>query len=365
MSGRISLARLPIARHPVSTWLPTAPASIHLLTGDAKHAGVKIIFPFPAGGIRVSGVGNLSSVMPQTYFSRSPDDHMEKRPLKAPNTLSYTETSREFAGDYRLHYHEAGDGPPLLLLHGSGPGVSGWSNFSENIPVFAENFRTLCLDMPGFGASPSVAWRRIYSQVAADAVRSFVDHMQIDKIDIIGNSMGGNVATEFALAHPDRVRRLVLMGPGGLAVNTLSPPVSEGARRLFEFLGDPRRERMVAWVETMVSDPALVTDTLIDERMANALKPNVIATTAGIFATFADPELDTSPPLWARVKNLQHQTLVIWGRDDRMLPFEGGLFPFRQLPNAELHVFSNCGHWAQIERKDEFERVVLEFLRRP
>ncbi|WP_161976377.1 alpha/beta fold hydrolase [Mycolicibacterium sp. CH28] len=282
-----------------------------------------------------------------------------------PKPITYAETSRESVGEYHLHYHEAGSGPPLLLLHGSGPGVSAWSNFAENIPIFAENYHTLCLDMPGFGSSPPVVWRKIYSQVAADAVRSFLDNLGIDQIDIIGNSMGGNVATEFALAHPARVRRLVLMGPGGLAVNTFSPAVSEGAKRLFEFLGDPSRERMIAWVQTMVSDPATITDDLIDERMANALKPNVVATTAGIFATFADPELATSPPLWARAKDLQHHTMLIWGRDDRMLPFEGGLFPFRQLPNAELHVFSNCGHWAQVERKSDFERIVLEFLGRP
>ncbi len=280
-------------------------------------------------------------------------------------TLSHAETSREINGEYRLHYHEAGTGSELLLLHGSGPGVSGWSNYSKNIPVFADKFRTLCLDMPGFGGSPPVTWNRVYSQVAADAVRSFLDELQIDKVDIIGNSMGGNVAAEFSLAHPDRVRRLALMGPGGLAVNTFSPPVSEGARRLFEFLDDPCRDRMIAWVETMVSNPALITETLIDERMANALKPGVVATTAEIFATFGDPSLNTTPPLWARAKDIQQSTLIIWGRDDRMLPLEGGHFSYRQLPNAEMHIFSDCGHWAQIERKHDFERVVLEFLSRP
>jgi 4,5:9,10-diseco-3-hydroxy-5,9,17-trioxoandrosta-1(10),2-diene-4-oate hydrolase len=274
-------------------------------------------------------------------------------------------SSGRISGTFDVHYHEAGTGSPLLLLHGSGPGVSGWSNFGENIPVFAQRFRTLCPDMPGFGASPRRVWRDAYSRVAADAMRWFLDRLEIDAVDVVGNSMGGNVAAELALVAPDRVRRMVLMGPGGLAVNTVSPAVSEGARRLFEFLRDPTRVRMAAWVDTMVSDPALVTDELLDERMSNATVDGVIDSTASIFATFDDPTLNTLPPLWARARDLATPTLIVWGRDDRMLPFEGGLFPFRQLPNAELHVFSRCGHWAQIERKAEFERIVIEFLTRP
>ena len=279
-------------------------------------------------------------------------------------SLTYEDTSRQVSGEYQLHYHEAGSGSPLLLLHGSGPGVSAWSNFSRNLPVFAQRFRTLCLDMPGFGASPAIAWNRVYSQVAADAVRSFLDGLEIESVDIVGNSMGGNVASEFALRYPSRVSRLVLMGPGGLAVNVFSPVVSEGAKRLFEFLGDPSRNRMIAWVETMVSDRGLITDELIDERMANALRPGVIEATRQIFATFDDPHLNPLGPLWARASGIDQPTLLIWGRDDRMLPYEGGLFPFRQLPNAELHAFSNCGHWAQVERKDDFERLVIEFVTR-
>lgn len=282
--------------------------------------------------------------------------------LLDPGPLTYEGTSRPPAGDHRMHYHDVGAGPVLLLLHGSGPGVSGWSNFAGNLPFFAQNFRTLCVDMPGFGNSPPVEWRDAYSRVAAAAVCSFLDDLGISQVDIIGNSMGGNVAGEFALGYPERVRRMVLMGPGGLAVNTFSPAITEGARRLFEFLQQPTREAMTRWVETMVYDPTLITDELIDERMRNAMRPGVVETTSRIFATFDDPDLNTLAPLWARASRIAHPTLVTWGRDDRMLPFEGGLFPFRQLPNAELHVFARCGHWAQVERKEEFESVVNEFL---
>lgn len=279
-------------------------------------------------------------------------------------TLGFEPTSRTVAGEYDLHYHEAGSGPVLLLLHGSGPGVSGWSNFAGNFPVFAQQYRTIILDLPGFGRSHALEWNDVYPRVAADSIRFFLDELGIDRVDIIGNSMGGNVATEFALAHPDRVRRMVLMGPGGLAVNSFAPSASEGSRRLFEFLANPTRDGMVAWVDTMVGNPAVVSDELIDQRMENALQPGAIARTLAIFQTFSDPRFADRPQLWARAAQVKHETLLIWGRDDRMLPYEGALFPFRQMPNAELHVFAKCGHWAQIERKADFERLALEFLGR-
>ncbi|MEC7916555.1 MAG: alpha/beta fold hydrolase [Actinomycetota bacterium] len=273
---------------------------------------------------------------------------------------SYDETSRTLEADYQLHYHEAGEGPALILLHGSGPGVTGWTNFGANLPVFAEHFRTIILDMPGFGGSGSPEYDQQYPQVAADAVAKFMEGIGLDSAHLLGNSMGGNVASHVALNYPDRVQRMVMMGPGGLAVNVFGPSPNEGTKRLIEFMGDPSRERMIAWVETMVSDQALVTDELIDVRMENAMKPGVMESTRAIFGTFF--KFPDPTPLWSRAHEIKHPTLITWGRDDRMLPFEGALFPFRQMPNADLHVFSNCGHWAQVERKDDFERVVIDYL---
>ncbi|MDJ1135517.1 alpha/beta fold hydrolase [Streptomyces iconiensis] len=293
--------------------------------------------------------------------------------------LTYESTSRTLTGEYELHYHQAGpsagaaasgapgdDAPVLVLLHGSGPGVSGWSNFAGNLPVFAAHFRTYVLDMPAFGRSPQPsAWTDLYPRVAADALRFFLDELGIVQAHLLGNSMGGNAAAEFALAHPERAGRLVLMGPGGLAVNTFGPQVSEGTRRLFAFLAEPSRDAMRAWVETMVADPALITDALLDARTEAATAPGACERAASVFATFSDPRFADEAPLWARADRLTHRTLLTWGREDRMLPYEGALFPFSRLPDAELHVFARCGHWAQVERKEEFERVVLEFLRRP
>ena len=272
-------------------------------------------------------------------------------------------TSRYLEGDPRLHYHEAGTGPALVLLHGSGPGVSGWSNFRGNFPVFAERFRTVIPDMPGFGRSERPELDRAYPRVAAEQLLRLLDALGIERAHLLGNSMGGYVAFEFALAHPDRVDRLVGMGPGGMAANIFGPEPSEGARRLADFMAAPSKAGMQAWVDTMVADKKVVDDELIEERLANALAPGAMESAIAIFMSLAaHPE---PVPLWARVKGIKAPTLITWGRDDRMLPVESGLFGFRQMPNAELHIFSRCGHWAQVERKDDFERLVIEFLTRP
>lgn len=282
--------------------------------------------------------------------------------MSAVTALDFESTSRYLEGDYRIHYHEAGEGPALVLLHGSGPGVSGWSNFRGNFPVFAGEFRTVIMDMPGFGKSERPELDRAYPRVAADGVVRLLDGLGIERAHLLGNSMGGYVALEFALAHPERVGRMVLMGPGGLAVNILGPDPSEGARRLGDFMMNPSKAAMEAWVDTMVANKAVVDDQLIEERLANAMAPGALESAIAIFASLGQhPE---PVPLFARLKGIKAPALITWGRDDRMLPVEGALMGFRQLPNAELHIFSRCGHWAQVERKAEFERLVTEFLTR-
>lgn len=282
-------------------------------------------------------------------------------------TLDFEATSHTIkAGRFELHYNEAGadlPGTPVLFLHGSGPGVSGWSNFAGNFAAFAATRRTIIVDMPGFGRSPALEWDAAYPVVAAESVDALLEALGIDQVDIVGNSMGGNVACETALAYPARVRKMALMGPGGLAENLFAPNPSEGSRRLFEFLKNPTREGMEAWVDTMVGNRKVVSDELIDARMAAALEPGAIPRTMEIFGSIFNPKFRTAP-LWARAENITQETLLIWGRDDRMLPYEGAHFAFRHLPNAELHVFSKCGHWAMIEQKTAFERIVLEYFTR-
>lgn len=268
-----------------------------------------------------------------------------------------------------LHYHRAGSGEPLVLLHGSGPGVSGWLNFGENLPVLAEHFDVLIVDQPGFGGSPVPVLDRPYGDVAADAIVELMAELGIERFHLLGNSMGAATASRIVLNHPDLVDRLVFMGPGGIGVNVMGPRPTEGFKRLIEFSRDPNRDRLIAWMRTMVFDQGLVTDELIDARWEIATAPGALEW----FSTFLAPhasregmaERRDDVPLWARAGAITHRTLMTWGRDDRVVPMETGLLPLQQMPDVELHVFGSCGHWPQVERKDAFERVVIEFLTRP
>ncbi|MER7078005.1 2-hydroxy-6-oxonona-2,4-dienedioate hydrolase [Saccharopolyspora kobensis] len=277
--------------------------------------------------------------------------------------LSYESTLRELRTDRGvLRYHEAGAGPPLLMLHGSGPGVTGWRNFRGNLPVFAERFRCLVLEFPGFGVSDPVDEHPMVAAPAA--VRRFLDGLGVERADVIGNSMGGIVGARFAISDPDRVRRLVTIG--GIGRSLFSPSPGEGINLLIEFTEDPTRERLVAWLNSMVHDRSLVTEELIEERWAHATEPSTLASARKMYSRKAIEAAAASaePPYWAMLHRIRARTLITWGRDDRVSPVDMALLPMRTIPGAELHVFPDCGHWAMIEQKEAWESAVLAFLTR-
>ncbi|KUI37949.1 alpha/beta hydrolase [Mycobacterium sp. IS-1590] len=266
-----------------------------------------------------------------------------------------------------LRYYDVGDGPVLLFLHGSGPGVTGWRNFRGVLPAFAERFRCLILEFPGFGVSDDFGGHPMIT--AQGAVVPFLDALGVERVDIIGNSMGGGVGINFAINNPDRIGRLVTIG--GIGTNIFSPGPSEGIRLLQEFTEDPTRQRLVDWLNSMVYDQSLVTEQLIEERWQLATDPETLAAARRMYGKAAFAQMmafmrNSDAPLpWAQMHKVAARTLLTWGRDDRVSPLDMALIPMRAIPNAELHVFPNCGHWAMIEAKAAFENVVLAFLGRP
>ncbi len=281
--------------------------------------------------------------------------------------FSYEATSKSFAADHgTIHYHEAGSGPNLFLIHGSGPGVTGWANYEGNLPVFAEHFRCVIIDLPGYGKSDPIEGDPIGGCVTA--CLALMNELGMDSASIIGNSLGGIVGSQIAAHFPDRVNKFVTIG--GIGMNIFSPFPGEGLNLLVEFTEDPTRERLEQWLRSMVFDPALVTEELIEQRYKQALDPVTMATSkqlysrASINATAEMFRGENAHLRIAHLTSIKAPTLITWGRDDRVTPMDIALLPMRLIPNAELHVFPQCGHWNMIERKVEFESAVKAFLLR-
>ena len=271
-----------------------------------------------------------------------------------------------------LHYEQAGaslPGTPVVMLHGGGPGATGLSNFGRNLPVFAGRFRTLVVDQPGFGKSDKPAVEGNYFTFAARGLAGLLDELGVDRVHLVGNSLGGGTAVRFALNYPERAGRLVLMGPGGLSLNVFAPDPTEGVKRLADFAAPvgsgppgPSREKMAAFLRTLVFDQRLVTDELIDERYAAASEPAALAAMASLGASFYDPAFFEDGMLWREAHRLRNPVLLIWGREDRVNPLDGALVALKLIRRAQLHVFGGCGHWAQLEKFDEFNRLAISFL---
>lgn len=265
-------------------------------------------------------------------------------------------------GGHDLAFHDVGDGPPVVFLHGSGPGVTGWGNFGDNLPELS-GIRAIVVDQVGFGGSGRPeAYERNYLDISKDAVVGLLDELGLEQVGLVGNSMGGDVAVRLALDHPQRVTKLLLNGPGGTGAPILGPSPSEGIARLMEFNADPTRERIVAWLKTMLFDQRRLTEELVESRFAAATAPGAVKNLQDAYATFYDPALTGDVPLWAEVHRIKQPVLLCWGRDDRVAPVEGALLPARRMPRCDLRVYSRCGHWVQVERKADFERAVLELF---
>ncbi|GAA0943039.1 alpha/beta hydrolase [Actinocorallia libanotica] len=276
--------------------------------------------------------------------------------------LTQAETARTVqTKDWLLHYQEAGAGDPVILLHGSGPGATGWSNFSGNIEALAEHFHVYAVDMPGWGSSDACTVDRLDH---VEAAVQFMDELGIERAAFVGNSMGGATSLRMAVEHPDRVSHLVTMGPPtGKAPKLFGPGdgPSEGLKVLIEAYRDPSPETMRRLVNIMVYDKAYATDALCAARSdAASARPDHLR-------NYLDGLPQGAPlPKFAALEDLaslQVPTLLIHGRDDRVVSYEHSLLLLAHIPDSRLVLLNRCGHWAMIEHAAEFNRLVTDFLR--
>jgi 2-hydroxy-6-oxonona-2,4-dienedioate hydrolase len=262
--------------------------------------------------------------------------------------------------DWRIHYNEAGEGHPVVLLHGGGPGATGWSNYAPNIEALSRHFRVIAPDMPGWGDSDAVDFGTLDH---VEAACQLLDALGIEKAAFVGNSMGGHTSLRLAAERPERVSHLITMGPPIQMKPFLfgaGGGPSEGLKIMYETYGDATPEGMRRLVEIMVYDKArFATPELCRLRSEAALKrPEHLANIAAVA-----PKAPI--PIWLdldKAAGITAPSLLIHGRDDRVVSFESTLFLAANIPDSRAHLINRCGHWAQLEHADEFNRLVADFV---
>ena len=259
------------------------------------------------------------------------------------------------AGGYQTNVHEHGKGFPLMLIHGSGPGVTAWANWRLVMPELAKRRRVIAPDMLGFGYSERPANPDYQRDVWVEHAIGVLDALGIEQADLVGNSFGGGIALALAIRYPQRVRRLVLMGSVGVSF-----PITEGLDRVWGY--EPSFQTMRSLMDTFAYDRALVTDELAELRYQASIRPGFQESFAQMFPAPRQRWVDGLASNEADIRAVQHETLVIHGREDQVIPLQASLQLAQLIPNAQLHVYGHCGHWTQIEHAGRFARLVEDFL---
>ena len=261
----------------------------------------------------------------------------------------------------QLHYNDFGQGEEtVIMLHGSGPGASGWANFHRNVqPLVDAGYRVILMDCPGWSKSDPIVCTGSRSELNARALKGLMDALGIARAHLVGNSMGGHSANAFALNYPERVGKLVLMGGGTGGPSQSVPMPTEGIKLIGALYRDPTVENLKRMMNVFVYDASSLTEELYQQRLTNILArrdhlENFVKSLAANPRQFTD--------FGPRLADITAPTLIIWGRDDRFVPLDVGLRLLWGMPNAQLHVFNRCGHWAQWEHAEQFNRMVLDFL---
>ena len=269
-------------------------------------------------------------------------------------------------GRRELFVTEAGEGAPVVLLHGGGPGATGASNYVRNIDALSQHYRVIVPDMPGYGgSSKDLDFSDPFGDLAL-SIRGLLDELGIEKAHLVGNSYGGAAALRMALDRPDRVDRMILMGPGGIGTTRALP--TKGLNALLSYYGGegPSRDKLASFIlDYLVHDASTVPDSLIDLRYEASIQPEVIAS-----PPLRRPSGPSAPrTLWRmdltrdrRLAECEVPTLVVWGADDKVNRPAGGNLLARTMRDCDLYLVANTGHWAQWERADYFNELAISFL---
>ncbi len=258
-------------------------------------------------------------------------------------------------GGFETNVHDVGSGAPVLLIHGSGPGVSAWANWRLVIPTLAKDRRVIAPDMAGFGYTDRPAGIQYGMDTWVQQALDLLDTLGLDQVDLVGNSFGGAMAMALAIRAPQRVRRLVLMGSVGVPF-----AITEGLDAVWGY--EPSFEAMRSIMDYFAWSRELVSDELAELRYQASIRPGFQESFAAMFPAPRQRWVDAMASREADIRALPHETLIIHGREDKVIPLSNSLTLAEWIANAQLHVFGHCGHWTQIEHNARFNRLVGDFL---
>jgi len=259
------------------------------------------------------------------------------------------------AGGIRTNYHDLGRGPALLMLHGSGPGVSAYANWRLVMPELAKRMRVIAPDLVGFGFSERPSGVRYDMKTWVDQAVGLLDALKIDKAHLVGNSFGGALALALAIRYPKRIERLVLMGSVGVPFE-----ITPALDAVWGY--EPSLASMRALLDLFAFDRGLVNDDLARLRYEASIRPGFQESFAAMFPAPRQRWVDAMASAESDIRALPHETLVIHGREDKVIPLSTSLTLASWIDRSQLHVFGRCGHWTQIEHAARFARLVGDFL---
>lgn len=254
-----------------------------------------------------------------------------------------------------VNYHDQGSGFPITLIHGSGPGVSAWANWRLIIPVLAQQARVIAPDMLGFGFTQRVPGQNYSMDIWVEQTLGLLDALGIEQTDLVGNSFGGALALAFAIRYPNRVRRLVLMGSVGVPHE-----ITPGLDAVWGY--EPSFENMRKIMDLFAFNRHLVNDELAMLRYKASIQEGFQESFSAMFPAPRQRWVDAMCSPEDAIKALPHETLVVHGRDDLIIPLITSTTLANWIPKAQLHVFGQCGHWTQIEHSARFAQLVINFI---
>ncbi|MFV0352575.1 MAG: alpha/beta fold hydrolase [Oscillospiraceae bacterium] len=258
-------------------------------------------------------------------------------------------------GGFATNYHDVGEGYPVVLLHGSGPGVTAWANWNKLFPIWSKSYRVIAPDMVGFGFTQRPEDVAYNMNTWVQQTIDLFDALKIEKANLVGNSFGGALALTMAIRYPERINKLVLMGSMGVSF-----PLTYGLDRVWGYT--PSLANMEELLEIFTYNHSFATKDLIKTRYESSMQPGFQESFSSMFPAPRQNGVEGMAGNQHYIRNIQQPTLIVHGREDRVIPLETSLKLSQLIQNSELHVFGKCGHWTQIEHTEEFAQLVGNFF---